>query len=140
MKACKDIKHLDSTKDLDNFIKLISKYIKLSNNIHKNCNHFRKLEYFHWIKIGCQLNNNKDLRKWWKWINRNIKTWKFSSCSSNYIKNKNSDIVTFTYDQLKVWHGYYKDFSYDHNIYKPYWSNPNKILYKYYENQEWNIN
>jgi len=47
MKACKDIKHLDSTKDLDNFIKLISKYIKLSNNIHKNCNHFRKLEYFH---------------------------------------------------------------------------------------------
>ena len=90
-------------------MKSISKYVKLSDIIRKKCNHFRKLDYLHWIKIGCQLAINKDSRKWWKWIKKNIKTGKFSSCSSNPIKNKNGDIVTSTSDQLKVWHDYYKD-------------------------------
>ena len=101
-------------------------------------------QIINWIKIGCQLAINKDPRKWWKWIKRNIKTVKFSICSSNPIKNKNGDIVNSTSDQLKVCHDYYKDLSSDptsHSLYKPYWSNPaNKKLYKYYENQEQNIN
>jgi len=45
MKAYKDIKRLGSTQDLDNFMKLISKYVKLSDIIRKKYNHFRKLDY-----------------------------------------------------------------------------------------------
>jgi len=144
MKAYKDIKRLGSTQDLDNFMKLISKYVKLIDIIRKKCNHLRKLDYLHCIKIGFQLAINKDSRKWWKWIKRNIKTGKFFGCSSNPIKNKNGDIITSTSDQLKIWHDYYKNLSSEstgHGLYKPYWSNPvNKILHKYYENQKWNIN
>jgi len=93
MKAYKDIKRLGSTQILDNFMTLISKYVKLSDIIFKKCNHFRKLEYLHWIKIDCQLAINNDSRKWWKWIKKNIKTGKFSSCLSNPISNKDVDIV-----------------------------------------------
>ena len=49
MKAYKDIKRLGSTQDLDNFMKLISKYVKFSDIICKKCKHFRKLDYLHWI-------------------------------------------------------------------------------------------
>jgi len=104
MKAYKDIKRLGSTQILDNFMTLISKYVKLSDIIFKKCNHFRKLEYLHWIKIDCQLAINNDSRKWWKWIKKNIKTGKFSSCLSNPISNKDVDIVISTSDKLKVWH------------------------------------
>ena len=46
MKAYKDIiLSLGSTQDLDNFMKLISKYVKLSDIIRKKYNHFRKLDY-----------------------------------------------------------------------------------------------
>jgi len=66
---------------------------------------------------------------------------------SSYVTPKKSvkwNRIKCLEDQLKVWHDYYKDLSSDptgHSLYKPYWSNPaNKILYMYYENQEWNIN
>jgi len=109
MKAYKYIKHLVSIQDLYNFIKLISKYIKLCNIIRQKFNLIRKQDYLHWNKIGYQLAINKGSIKWWKWIKRNIKTGKFSSCSSNPIKNKKGDIVTSTSDHLKVCHDYFKD-------------------------------
>jgi len=144
MKAYKDIKRLGTTQALDVFLRLMKNYRNLCDIVHDKCNHFRRLEYLHRIKIGCEMAINRDSRNWWKWIKENVKVGKFTARSSCPIRNKNGDLVTTIPEQLDVWHDYYEDLSSDpsgHSLYKPYWSNPaNKELYDYKKNKEWDIN
>jgi len=144
MKAYKDLKIIGSTRALDYFMKLIDNYNKLCNIVPKKCNHFRRLEYLHWIKIGCEMEIKKDSRKWWKWIERNMKVGKFIANTSCLIRNKNNELVTSVSDQLEVWYDYYENLSSNpsgHSMYKPYWPNPyDKALYNYKKNKVRAIN
>jgi len=108
MKLYKTFRKKNSLQDLDKFLSNLGKYQKLCATIHKKCNEFRKQDYLHWIKSGCDYMKSHNPKKAWKWIKTTAKIKQAPSVNDQPIKDKNGNLATTTEGQLKVWKNHYE--------------------------------
>ena len=113
MKKYRELKKQNSLQDLTSFIRNIKNYLTLCKDIHHKCNEFRKQEYLHWIKTGCEYVKSHNPKKAWKWIKTTAKIGKSYSSTSHPIKDPNGDLISSTEDQLVVWHDHFEKLSSD---------------------------
>jgi len=94
MKLYREFRAKNSLKNVDKFLQNLDKYQELCAVIHKKCNEYRKLEYLHWIKTGCEYMKSHNPKKAWKWIKRTAKIGKVTSYTAQPVKDENGKLVS----------------------------------------------
>jgi len=144
MKLYRELTKKNSLHDLSSFLNKVDKYLNLCKVIHKKCNEYRKQEYLHWIKVGCEYVKSHNPKKAWKWIHRTAKTGKKFSVTSKPIKDKNGNLVSSTEEQLVVWHDHFEKLASDPSGVSldldSWYATPSNSRFILPYNDEWDIN
>ncbi len=126
MELYHELKIKGSLNNLDNFCNLIDRYKNICGIIHSMCNQYRKEEYQHWINSGCEYMKSHNPRKAWKWLKRTAKVDKFSSATTQSIKDDNGNLVSSSEERRNVWYNHYKKLASDPSgvsLSLEYWNN-----------------